>query len=65
MHEFSSNIRHELLLDSAERRWRMTVDARSVTTASSKQKALASQFVDSLKQPPAKAILQSYGFAVR
>jgi molybdate transport system substrate-binding protein len=36
----------------------------AVVIAASKQKALASHFVDSLKQPPAKAILQSFGFSV-
>jgi molybdate transport system substrate-binding protein len=37
----------------------------AVVIAASQQKALASRFVDSLKQAPAKAILQSFGFSVR
>jgi molybdate transport system substrate-binding protein len=41
------------------------IEQAAIVVASSKQKALAAQFVDSLKQPPAKAILQSFGFAVR
>lgn len=41
------------------------IEQAAVVIASSRQKALATRFVDSLKQPPAKAILRSYGFAVR
>lgn len=41
------------------------IQQAAIVVASSKQKALAAQFVESLKQPPAKAILQSFGFAVR
>jgi molybdate transport system substrate-binding protein len=41
------------------------IEQAAVVIAASKQKALASRFVDSLKQPAAKAILQSFGFSVR
>jgi len=41
------------------------IEQAAIVIASSKQKALAAQFVDSLKQPLVKAILQSFGFAVR
>ncbi len=41
------------------------IEQAAVVIAASKQKAVAARFVDSLKQPGAKAILQSYGFAVR
>jgi molybdate transport system substrate-binding protein len=41
------------------------IEQAAVVVASSKQKALASRFVDSLKQEPAKATLRSFGFAVR
>jgi len=41
------------------------IEQAAVVVASSKQKDLARRFVESLKQPPVKAILQSYGFAVR
>ncbi len=41
------------------------IQQAAVVIASSTQNALAAQFVDGLKQPPAKAILRSYGFAVR
>ena len=41
------------------------IEQAAIVIASSKQKALAAQFVDSLKQPAAKAILRSFGFAVR
>jgi ABC-type molybdate transport system substrate-binding protein len=37
----------------------------AVVIAASQQKALALRFVDSLKQAPVKAILQSFGFSVR
>jgi molybdate transport system substrate-binding protein len=42
-----------------------TIEQAAVVIAASKQKALASRFVESLKQAPAKAMLQSFGFAVR
>jgi molybdate transport system substrate-binding protein len=41
------------------------IEQAAVVIASSKQKALATRFVESLKQPSTKAMLQSYGFAVR
>jgi molybdate transport system substrate-binding protein len=41
------------------------IEQAAVVIASSKQKALATRFVDNLKQPATKAILQSYGFGVR
>jgi ABC-type molybdate transport system substrate-binding protein len=41
------------------------IEQAAVVIASSKQKALAAQFVDTLKQAAAKGILRSYGFAVR
>jgi len=41
------------------------IEQAAIVVASSKQKALAAQFVDSLKQPAAKTILRSFGFAVR
>ena len=41
------------------------IEQAAVVIASSKHKALASLFLALLKQPQAKAILQSYGFAVR
>ena len=41
------------------------IEQAAIIVASSKQKALAAQFVDALKQPSAKAVLRSYGFAVR
>jgi len=41
------------------------IEQAAVVIASSKQKALAARFVDGLKQPSARAVLQSYGFAVR
>jgi molybdate transport system substrate-binding protein len=41
------------------------IEQAAIVVAASKQKALAAQFVDSLKQPAAKAILRSFGFAVR
>ena len=37
----------------------------AVVIAGSKRKPVALRFVESLKQPAAKAILQSYGFGVR
>jgi len=42
-----------------------TIEQAAVVIAASKQKALASRFVEILKQAPAKAMLQSFGFAVR
>jgi molybdate transport system substrate-binding protein len=41
------------------------IQQAAVVIASSKQKTLAGQFVATLKQAPAKAVLRSYGFAVR
>jgi molybdate transport system substrate-binding protein len=41
------------------------LEQAAVVVAASKQKALASRFVDSLKQPSAKTILRSIGFSVR
>jgi molybdate transport system substrate-binding protein len=41
------------------------IQQAAVVLASSKQKAVAAQFVDALKEAPAKAVLRSYGFAVR
>jgi molybdate transport system substrate-binding protein len=41
------------------------IQQAAVVVASSKQKAIAAQFVDALKQAPAKAVLRSYGFSVR
>ena len=41
------------------------IEQAAIVVASSKQKALATRFVESLKQPPAQAILRQYGFAVR
>jgi molybdate transport system substrate-binding protein len=40
------------------------IEQAAVVLASSKQKALATRFVEMLKEPPARAILQSFGFAV-
>jgi molybdate transport system substrate-binding protein len=41
------------------------IQQAAVVIASSKEKSLAGQFVATLKQAPAKAVLRSYGFAVR
>jgi len=41
------------------------IEQAAVVITASKQKALASRFVESLKQPASKAMLQSFGFAVR
>jgi len=40
------------------------IEQAVIVVASSKQKAAASRFVESLKRPDAKRILQSFGFAV-
>lgn len=45
--------------------WYPPIEQAAVVIATSGQKTLAARFVDTLKQPPAKAILQSFGFAVR
>jgi molybdate transport system substrate-binding protein len=44
--------------------WYPPIEQAAVVLRSSRQKALARQFVDSLKQPDRVRILQSYGFAV-
>ena len=44
--------------------WHPPIEQAAVVIASSRQKALARQFVDFLKTPAAVRILQSYGFAV-
>ncbi len=41
------------------------IEQAAVVIAASQRKGIAVRFVESLKQRPAKAILQSYGFAVR
>ncbi len=41
------------------------IDQGVVVIAASKQKALATRFVDALKQRSAKSVLQSFGFGVR
>ncbi len=41
------------------------IEQAAVVIASSRQKTLATRFVESLKRPPARATLRSYGFAVR
>jgi molybdate transport system substrate-binding protein len=41
------------------------IEQAAIVVAASKQKALAGQFIAALKQPAAKAVLRSYGFAVR
>jgi len=41
------------------------IQQAAVVVASSAQKPLAERFVDSLKEPAARAIFQSFGFAVR
>lgn len=41
------------------------IEQGAVIVSSSKQKPLATRFVDGLKQPAAKSILQRFGFAVR
>ncbi len=44
--------------------WYPPIEQAAVVLASSRQKALARQFVDYLKKPESVRILQSYGFAV-
>ena len=44
--------------------WHPPIEQGAVILASSKQKALARQFVDYLKKPESVRILQSYGFAL-
>jgi molybdate transport system substrate-binding protein len=44
--------------------WYHPIEQAAVVLASSRQKALARQFVDFLKKPGGVRILQSYGFAV-
>jgi molybdate transport system substrate-binding protein len=44
--------------------WHPPLDQAAIVIASSRQKALARQFIDHLKTPDSVRILQSYGFAV-
>jgi molybdate transport system substrate-binding protein len=44
--------------------WNPPIEQAAVILASSRQKALARQFIDYLKKPESVRILQSYGFAV-
>ncbi|HXC76203.1 MAG TPA: molybdate ABC transporter substrate-binding protein, partial [Candidatus Acidoferrum sp.] len=44
--------------------WYPPIEQAAVVLASSRQKALARQFIDYLKTPESVRILQSYGFAV-
>ena len=44
--------------------WHPPIEQAAVVLASSRQKALARQFIDYLKTPASVRILQSYGFAV-
>jgi len=44
--------------------WHQPIEQAAVVLASSRQKALARQFVDYLKKPDSVRILQSYGFAI-
>ena len=44
--------------------WHPPIEQAAVVLASSRQKAVARQFVDYLKKPESVRILQSYGFAV-
>jgi ABC-type molybdate transport system substrate-binding protein len=40
------------------------IQQAAIVLASSRQKAIARQFVEMLKTPPIERILQSYGFAI-
>ena len=44
--------------------WYPPIEQAAVVLASSRQKALARQFIDYLKKPDSVRLLQSYGFAV-
>jgi molybdate transport system substrate-binding protein len=44
--------------------WYPPIEQAAVVLASSRQKALARQFIDYLKKPDSVRILQTFGFAV-
>ena len=44
--------------------WYPPIEQAAVVITSSRQKALARQFIDYLKKPDSERILQSYGFAI-